>query len=103
MSATSVKLFEQQGRLDAYNRLRLACRADRGWADAYGYACLATGRVDIVLDPVMSIWDNAALLPVVTEAGGIFTDWSGNPTHTAPEALATNGRVHASALALIRA
>lgn len=99
MSTTSVKLFEQQGRLKAYNRLRSACQADRGWADAYGYACLATGRVDIALDPIMSIWDNAALLPVVTEAGGIFTDWSGNPTHTAPEALATNGRLHESVLA----
>ena len=103
MSATSVKLFEQQDRLETHNRLRSVCRADRGWADAYGYACLATGRVDIVLDPVMSIWDNAALLPVVTEAGGIFTDWSGNPTHTASEALATNGRLHASVLALIHA
>ena len=91
ISATCTKLFEQQGRLGAFDRLRTACLTDRGWADAYGYACLATGRVDVVLDPIMHIWDNAALLPVVTEAGGTFTDWQGNPTHAAPEALATNG------------
>ena len=102
LSATSSKLFEQQGRLDAYARLRGACRAERGWADAYGYACLATGRVDIMLDPIMSIWDNAALLPIVTEAGGSFTDWSGNPTHTAPEALATNGPLLEAVLAALR-
>lgn len=102
LSATSIKLFEQQRRLDVYNRLRTACAADRGWADAYGYACLATGRVNVVLDPIMNIWDNAALLPVVTEAGGRFTDWSGNPTHTAPEALATNDRLHEQVLAALR-
>ena len=88
----------EAGREDAYQRLRDRCKADRGWADAYGYLLLATGRVDVVLDPVMSIWDTAALMPVVTEAGGTFTDWKGNATHTAPEALATNGRLHAPVL-----
>ncbi len=99
LSATSTKLFEQRGCLDVYDRLRRACRADRGWADAYGYACLATGRVEIVLDPLMSVWDNAALLPIVTEAGGSFTDWSGRPTHLASEALATNGLLFDEVLA----
>jgi histidinol phosphatase-like enzyme (inositol monophosphatase family) len=102
LSATSTKLFEQQGRLAVYDRLRAACVADRGWADGYGYACLATGRVDVALDPVMGIWDNAALLPVVTEAGGRFTDWSGNATHRGPDAVATNGRLHEQVLALLR-
>jgi fructose-1,6-bisphosphatase/inositol monophosphatase family enzyme len=50
----------------------------------------------------MSIWDNAALLPVITEAGGRFTDWSGAPTHTSPEAVATNGHLHDDVLALLR-
>lgn len=102
LSATSVKLLERAGKLAAYERLRRACLADRGWPDAYAYALLATGRVDVVLDPVMAIWDNAALLPIVTEAGGTFTDWSGRPTHTAPEALATNGKLLESTLSLLR-
>jgi histidinol-phosphatase len=102
LSVTSAKLFEQPGRMADFERLRDAVHADRGWADAYGYACLATGRVDIVADPIMNIWDNAALLPVVTEAGGTFTDWSGRPTHTAPEALATNGRLLQPVLAVLR-
>ncbi len=102
LSATSVKLLYQHGRGAAYERLRDACYADRGWADAYGYALLATGRVDIVLDPIMSIWDSAAVLPVVTEAGGTFTDWSGQATHTADEALATNGVLFDAVMAQIR-
>ena len=55
-----------------------------------------------MLDPVMSIWDNAALLPVITEAGGRFTDWSGQPTHRSSTAVATNGRLHEQVLALLR-
>jgi histidinol-phosphatase len=88
---TSTKLAVRRGRWPAYERVRDACAVDRGWSDAYAYALLATGRVDVVLDPEMSLWDTAALLPVVTEAGGTLTDWAGRPTHTAPEALATNG------------
>jgi histidinol phosphatase-like enzyme (inositol monophosphatase family) len=99
---TSTKLIHQHGRGAAFERLRDACYVDRGWSDAYGYALLATGRAEIVLDPVMSIWDTAALLPIVTEAGGTFTDWSGQATYTAPEALATNGHLLKAVLARLR-
>jgi histidinol phosphatase-like enzyme (inositol monophosphatase family) len=94
LSTTSSHLMAECGREATYQRLRDQCKTDRGWADAYGYLLLATGRVDIMIDPVMNIWDTAALMPVVTEAGGTFTDWKGNATHTAPEALATNGKLH---------
>ena len=101
--ATSAKLIYQHGHGAAYERLRAACYVDRGWSDAYAYALLATGRAEIVLDPIVSIWDTAALVPVVTEAGGTLTDWSGRPTHTAPEALATNGRLFEQVMGQIRA
>lgn len=91
------------GREAAFQRLRDACYADRAWCDAYAYALLATGRAEIVIDPLMNIWDSAALLPCVTEAGGTFTDWSGRPTHTAPEALATNGALFEAVLARLNA
>ena len=102
LSVTSAKLHVEYGRYEAYRRIRNACAADRGWPDAYGYVLLATGRVDVVLDPIMSVWDNAALLPVVTEAGGTFTDWQGNATHIAPEAVATNGRLFEAVMERIR-
>ncbi len=83
------------------SRLIAACHKDRGWCDAYGYALVATGRAEISIDPVVNIWDTAALLPVVTEAGGTLTDWKGKTTHTAPEALATNGKLLGPVLELI--
>lgn len=101
LAVTSAKLMYREGRGPAYERLRGACYADRGWSDAYGYALLATGRVEIVLDPIMSIWDTAALLPVVTEAGGRLTDWTGRTSHTAKEIVATNGVLHEQVLRLI--
>ena len=91
--STGTKAFAKHNRRQEFERVRDACKLDRGWCDGYAYALLATGRAEIVLDPVMELWDSAALLPVVTEAGGTFTDWSGHETHTAPEAVATNGRL----------
>jgi len=47
--------------------------------DAYAYAMLASGRLDIVLDVSMKPYDYCALAPVIEGVGGIITDWSGNP------------------------
>lgn len=99
---TGTKGMYQLGRGAAFERLRDACALDRGWSDAYAYALVATGRAEIALDPIMNLWDNAALLPIVVEAGGTFTDWSGRPTHTAPEALATNGHLLPAVLEKLR-
>lgn len=93
LSTTSTELLASHGRELRYRRLRDRCRTDRGWADAYAFMLLATGRVDIVIEPIMSIWDTAAPCAVVTAAGGTFTDWRGHPTHLAAEALATNGHL----------
>jgi histidinol phosphatase-like enzyme (inositol monophosphatase family) len=99
---TSTKLTYEHGRGPAYERLRAACYVDRGWSDAYAYALLATGRAEIVLDSRMALWDTAAVLPVMTEAGGTLTDWSGRATHTAPEAVATNGRLFDAVMGHLR-
>lgn len=88
---TSERAMSEFGRGDEYARLAAATKTHRTWSDCYGYVLVATGRAEVMLDPIMNIWDTAALLPMVVEAGGTLTDWSGKPTHTAPEALATNG------------
>jgi histidinol phosphatase-like enzyme (inositol monophosphatase family) len=90
------------GRGAAYERLRAASKTQRTWGDCYGHMLVATGRAEVMLDPIMNLWDNAALLPILVEAGGTFTDWSGNATHTAPEALSTNGLVLDRVLAEIQ-
>jgi histidinol-phosphatase len=98
----SAKWPAENGRGPEFSRLLAACGKDRGWCDAYGYALVATGRAEIALDPVMALWDVAALYPVVTEAGGTLTDWNGVATHTAAEAIATNGRLLEATLGALR-
>ena len=96
------KLHEQFGKAAGMGRVCQPAYAERGWCDAYAHLLVATGRAEIMLDPILSLWDTAALLPVVTEAGGTLTDWSGNPTHTAPEAISTNSILHEEVLRLVR-
>lgn len=62
----------------------------RTWGDAYGHLLVATGRAEVMLDPVMNIWDCAALLPIIEEAGGTFTDWQGVRTISGGNAISTN-------------
>ncbi len=60
----------------------------RTWGDAYGYLLVATGRADVMIDPVMKIWDIAPLMPIITEAGGWFGDLDGNANAFGNSALA---------------
>ena len=59
------------------------------------------GRAELMVDPVAAIWDLAALKPVIEEAGGSFSDWQGRRTVNSGQSVATNGRIHDEALALI--
>lgn len=77
-------------RVSALGRLAGQCGTFRTWGDCYGYALVASGRAEAMLDPVLNIWDAAAVRPVIEEAGGVFTDWSGQPGHTSGHVIATN-------------
>jgi histidinol phosphatase-like enzyme (inositol monophosphatase family) len=77
-------------------------RMARGWADAYSYLLVATGRAEIGLDPVMSLWDIAPLKPIIEEAGGKFTDFNNTPTVQTGNAIATNGKIHDAVLDLLK-
>lgn len=76
---------------EAAARLQERVRARRTWGDCYGHVLVATGRADVMLDPVMNVWDCGALLPIVEEAGGTFTDWRGHRTIHGGSAISTNG------------
>src|SRR6185369_16657547 len=58
------------GRGAAYERLCAASKMQRTWGDCYGHMLVATGRAEVMLDPIMNIWDNGALLTILREAGG---------------------------------
>lgn len=74
----------------------------RTWGDAYGYALVASGRVEAMMDPLLAWWDLAALLVIIPEAGGVITSVTGAeasaPSVDHPDykwsALASNGAFH---------
>ncbi len=74
----------------------------RTWGDVYGYLLVATGRVDIMIDAKLSVWDAAAVKPIIEEAGGRFSDWAGVATIEAGESIGSNGAVHEAVLELTR-
>jgi histidinol phosphatase-like enzyme (inositol monophosphatase family) len=94
--------FQQSRRVAAYDRLHQAARHQRGWGDCYGHLLVATGRADVCVDPQMNLWDNAPLLPILTEAGGTFTDWKGRATIHGGDGISTNGKVLEEVLSLVR-
>ena len=91
-----------EGGRAARDGLEDACLICRTWGDGYGYLLVATGRADLMVDPLMNAWDAAAVETVIREAGGRFTDWQGRERIDSGEGIATNGLVHAAALAILR-
>lgn len=100
---TDVEAIEKYKSRAAYDALAAQCRFARSWGDCYGYVLVATGRAEIMLDPIMNVWDAAALQPILEEAGGTFTDWRGEATIHHGEGIATNGRLLDQVLAVTSA
>ena len=99
---TDPGMFAEYGRGEAWERIKGAVGIRAGWSDAYGHALVATGRAEIALDPIMSSWDCGPFPPILREAGGTFTDWSGTPTIHGKEAISTNGLLFQELLDLIQ-
>ena len=74
----------------------------RGWGDCYGYLLVATGRAEVMVDPIMNPWDAACFQPIIEEAGGVFTDLEGNPTAFGGHVIATNAALDGPARAFFR-
>ena len=77
---------------ESWTALQRETAIQRGWGDCYGHCLVATGRADVMLDPRMNPWDCAALVPILQEAGGRFTDWRGRVAIDGGDAVSTNGR-----------
>ena len=89
------------GRAAAWERIQAATYYRAGWTDCYGYALVATGRVELMLDPIVSAWDCGPFPVILREAGGYFGDWQGNETIYGNEALSTTQALLPQVLALI--
>lgn len=87
---TDVRFTASASKAAAWRALAAKARTVRGWSDCYGYLLVATGRADVMVDAAMSPWDAAALVPVLHEAGGVFSDWTGRTTAFGGDGVATN-------------
>jgi len=88
---------------DAFAAVCDACWRTRAYGDFYSYVLVAEGAVDIAAEPELSLWDLAALVPIVTEAGGRMTDVHGQPSGAlTTSALATNGLLHGPVRAVLQ-
>lgn len=101
ISTTDPLAFAQFGRAAEWQRIQACGATCRGWSDAYGHMLVATGRADVMLDPIMNVWDCAPFLPILREAGGYFGDWSGNATIRGGEAFSATPALVSEILALI--
>ena len=86
---TGAASFAEHGRGASWERALAAAGSVRGWSDAYGHALVATGRAELMLDPILNPWDCGPFPPILREAGGYFGDWSGNETIFANEGMST--------------
>lgn len=100
---TEVRSFAVRNGMRAYTQLEAHARLTRTWGDCYGYLLVATGRAELMIDPIMNVWDAAAIQPIMEEAGGKFTSWKGEPTIYGGDGVASNGPLHAEALRYLQA
>lgn len=95
-------LFSRRNAQEVYDGLESAAYVTRTWGDGYGYLLVATGRAELMVDPMANPWDLAAVQLVVEEAGGMFTDWKGDRTPFGGDGIGSNGVTHEDALRLTR-
>ena len=101
LSYSSLAGWEERGRLPAFLDLTRRMWRTRAFGDFWSYVLVAEGAVDVACEPELELHDMAALVPVVTEAGGRFTSVEGDDGPFGGSALATNGHLHEAALAAL--
>lgn len=102
LSYSSLGGWERLDRLEPFLDLTRLCWRTRAYGDFWSYMLVAEGAVDIACEPELAVHDMAALVPIVTEAGGRFTSLDGEPGPWGGNAVATNGLLHDEVLGLLR-
>ncbi|WP_309669593.1 histidinol-phosphatase [Gemmatimonas sp.] len=87
---TDDRFLERPHRRAKWHALSSEAAVARTWGDCYGYLLVATGRAEAMIDDIVNPWDAAAMYPLITEAGGRFTDWRGRDTAFGGDVIATN-------------
>ena len=95
--------WEERGVLEPFLDLLRGAWRTRGYGDFWSYMLVAEGAVDVACEPELAVHDMAALVPIVTEAGGRFTSLDGAPGPWGGNAVATNSALHDEVLRLLSA
>lgn len=101
LSYSSLGGWAEAGKKDQFNSLMESVWRTRGFGDFWSYMLIAEGGCDVCAEPVLALHDMAALAPIVTEAGGTFTNTEGEPGPWGPGAIATNGKLLDQVLAIL--
>jgi myo-inositol-1(or 4)-monophosphatase len=100
--ATTPQMFRGADRT-AFDRVENEVRLSRYGGDCYAYCMLAAGHIDLVIEAELKPYDIAALIPIITGAGGVVTNWDGAPAHNGGRIVAAGDRrVHEAALRLLQ-
>jgi histidinol-phosphatase len=94
---TDDRTFGTSALAHGWHALAAEAGVARGWGDCFGYLLVATGRAEVMVDPIINPWDAACFLPIIEEAGGVFTDLAGTVTAFGGHAIATNRALAATA------
>lgn len=99
---TGASWFVNSGNLDVLVQLISRAQKDRCFGDFYGFMLVAQGSGEVMVEHGVHAWDVAAVVPIIEEAGGRFSAWDGSRTIHRPDVIASNGRVHEEALAILQ-
>ena len=99
---SSLSWFIKAERHEQFHELVRRTDRTRGYGDFYGFVLVAQGSGELMVEHGVHAWDVAAVKPLIEEAGGRFSDWSGTPSIHRPDVLISNGKLHDAALALLR-
>ena len=100
---TQLDSFRKRGALAGFNEMERMAYVTRTWGDGYGYLLVATGRAEVMVDPIANPWDLASVQIIIDEAGGKFTSWQGKPIYVDGDGVGSNGIVHEQVLRLLKA
>ncbi|MFH0733070.1 MAG: histidinol-phosphatase [bacterium] len=92
---------EKYQNIEKFNNLIHMVKLYRMWGDCYGYLLLAAGYTDIMIDPIMNIWDLSALIPIIKGAGGVITDFKGGNAIKGESIIAASPVIHKQVLEIL--
>lgn len=91
---SDIENIEKYKNKNAFDALIKCTRIFRTWGDAYGYLMVASGWADIIIDPIISIWETCSIIPIINGANGIISSWNGGDALTEGSCIVANENIH---------